>query len=81
MLSVCVYTVKILASQSNNVLSITESDHFIMCRSSITYNGGNVLTPFGAHKHWTSSMPGQLISLAAGKQVVPEGCSAFLGPQ
>lgn len=35
------------------------------------------LTPLVAHQHWTGCMSGAVVSLSAGKQIVPEDCSAL----
>lgn len=39
--------------------------------------GKDELTPLVADQHWTCCMPGAVVSLPAGKQVVPEHCSAL----
>lgn len=35
------------------------------------------LTPLVADQHWTGCMSGAVVSLPAGKQIVPEHCSAL----
>lgn len=60
-----------------NVKSCMTHDSLICLLETVKWDQTNRLTPLVANQHWTRCVSGAVVSLPAGKQIVPEHCSTL----